>query len=136
LNGCETGEAKITKGYKLPAKYVIHTVGPVWKGGDKNEDQLLASCYRNSLKLAVENGIKTIAFPSISTGAYRFPVERAARIAMQEISEFLREDSSIEKVFMVCFDEGTMQLIWRLIKRLRKMGQFNITNCLQIVTNI
>lgn len=104
LNGCETGEAKITKGYKLPAKYVIHTVGPVWKGGDKNEDQLLASCYRNSLKLAVENGIKTIAFPSISTGAYRFPVERAARIAMQEISEFLREDSSIEKVFMVCFD--------------------------------
>ncbi|ABN53265.1 MAG TPA: O-acetyl-ADP-ribose deacetylase [Hungateiclostridium thermocellum] len=122
LNGCETGEAKITKGYKLPAKYVIHTVGPVWKGGDKNEDQLLASCYRNSLKLAVENGIKTIAFPSISTGAYRFPVERAARIAMQEISEFLREDSSIEKVFMVCFDEGTMQAYMEAYKEIEKNG--------------
>jgi O-acetyl-ADP-ribose deacetylase (regulator of RNase III) len=109
LNGCETGKAKITKGYKLPAKYVIHTVGPIWHGGSNNEDQLLASCYRNSLQLAVENGIRTIAFPSISTGAYRFPVRRAARIAMQEISGFLEENGSIDKVFMVCFDEGTME---------------------------
>lgn len=110
LNGCETGEAKITKGYNLHAKYVIHTVGPIWRGGNKNEAQLLASCYRNSLKLAVEKGIKTIAFPSISTGAYRFPVNRAAKIAVLEISKFLEENDSIEKVYMVCFDEGTTEV--------------------------
>lgn len=108
LNGCETGKAKITKGYKLPAKYVVHTVGPIWRGGDANEDELLASCYRNSLQLAVENKIKTIAFPSISTGAYRFPVKRAAKIAMLEISKFLKGNKSIEKVFMVCFNKDTM----------------------------
>lgn len=108
LNGCETGKAKITKGYKLPAKYVIHTVGPIWRSGDANEDELLASCYRNSLQLAVDNKIKTIAFPSISTGAYRFPVKRAAKIAMLEISKFLKENESIEKVFMVCFNKDTM----------------------------
>ena len=109
LNGCETGQAKITKGYRLPAKYVIHTVGPVWQGGDNNEDNLLASCYRNSLRLAVENGIKTIAFPSISTGAYRFPVKRAAKIAVTEILRFLSEDNSVEKVYMVCYDRETMR---------------------------
>lgn len=109
LNGCETGKAKITKGYKLPAKYVIHTVGPIWRGGNANEDELLASCYRNPLQLAVENNIKTIAFPSISTGAYRFPVKRAAQIAVDEIKAFLKNDESIEKVFMVCFDKKTME---------------------------
>ena len=109
LGGCETGEAKITKGYKLPAKYVIHTVGPIWRDGKKDEDLLLASCYRNSLRLAVDSGIKTIAFPSISTGAYRFPLKRAAEIAMSEISGFLRENTGIDKVFMVCFDERTKQ---------------------------
>lgn len=109
LNGCETGQAKITKGYKLPAKYIIHTVGPIWHGGDHNEDSLLADCYRNSLKLAVENGIRTIAFPSISTGAYRFPVRRAAKIAMSEIVRFLENDTNIDKVFMVCFDKETMK---------------------------
>ncbi|NLG87842.1 MAG: O-acetyl-ADP-ribose deacetylase [Clostridiaceae bacterium] len=109
LNGCETGEAKITKGYKLPAKHVIHTVGPIWQGGANDEDRLLASCYRNSLKLAVSNGLKTIAFPSISTGAYRFPLKRAAEIAMREIYGFLKEDNSIEKVIIVCFDERTKQ---------------------------
>jgi O-acetyl-ADP-ribose deacetylase (regulator of RNase III) len=108
LNGCETGKAKISKGYNLPAKYVIHTVGPIWHGGNDNEDELLASCYRTSLQLAAENGIKTIAFPSISTGAYRFPVKRAARIAMLEISRFLEEKGSIDKVYMVCFDKKTM----------------------------
>lgn len=108
LNGCETGKAKITKGYKLPAKYVIHTVGPIWRGGNANEDELLASCYRTSLQLAVEKNIKTIAFPSISTGAYRFPVKRAAEIAMLEITEFLRDNESIEKVYMVCFDKKAM----------------------------
>ncbi|HHY71329.1 MAG TPA: O-acetyl-ADP-ribose deacetylase [Thermoanaerobacterales bacterium] len=109
LNGCETGKAKITKGYKLPAKYVIHTVGPIWRGGNANEDELLASCYRNPLQLAVENNIKTIAFPSISTGAYRFPVKRAAQIAVDEIKAFLKNDESIEKVCMVCFDKKTME---------------------------
>ena len=108
MNGCETGKAKITKGYKLPAKYVIHTVGPIWRGGNANEDELLASCYRTSLQLAVEKNIKTIAFPSISTGAYRFPVKRAAEIAMLEITEFLRDNESIEKVYMVCFDKKAM----------------------------
>lgn len=107
LNGCKTGEAKITKGYRLPARYVIHTVGPVWQGGNNGEDELLAACYRNSLALAVKNVIKTIALPSISTGAYRFPVERAARIAINEIRPFLEEDSNISKVTMVCFDDNT-----------------------------
>lgn len=118
LRGCKTGEAKITKGYKLLAKYVIHTVGPIWRGGNSNEDQLLAACYRNSLKLAVENGIKTIAFPSISTGAYRFPVNRAAKIAMQEISKFLEENDSIEKVTMVCFDVGTTEVYKEAFKEI------------------
>lgn len=109
LNGCKTRQAKITKGYKLPARWVIHTVGPVWQGGNKGEDGLLVDCYRNSLELAVEKGLKTVAFPSISTGAYRFPVERAAMIAIKEIGKFLARDSSIEKVLMVCFDEDTFK---------------------------
>jgi len=105
LNGCPTGEAKITMGYNLPAKYVIHTVGPIWNGGHNNEDNLLADCYRNSLKLAVENRIKSIAFPAISTGVYSFPLERAARIAVSEVKTFLKSNYSIEKVIFVCFDE-------------------------------
>lgn len=105
LNGCPTGEAKITMGYNLPAKYVIHTVGPIWNGGHNNEDNLLADCYRNSLKLAVENRIKSIAFPAISTGVYSFPPERAARIAVAEVTNFLNNYDSIEKVIFVCFDE-------------------------------
>jgi O-acetyl-ADP-ribose deacetylase (regulator of RNase III) len=105
LGGCPTGEAKITKGYNLPAKWVIHTVGPVWSGGGSNEDALLANCYRSSLKLAVENGIKSIAFPSISTGAYRFPLDRATRIAIKEAMDFLEQEPSIEKVVFVCFGE-------------------------------
>lgn len=111
LGGCETGEAKITKGYNLPAKYIIHTVGPVWKAGDEGEDDLLALCYKNSLKLAVDNNIKIIAFPSISTGAYGFPVNRAARIAVNEINNFLEadEDNNISKVFIVCFDSDTYE---------------------------
>ncbi|ATW24285.1 O-acetyl-ADP-ribose deacetylase [Candidatus Formimonas warabiya] len=111
LNGCRTGEAKITKGYKLPAKWVIHTVGPVWRGGNREEDTLLGACYRNSLELAVRNGgIKTVAFPSISTGAYLFPVDRAAGIAVQEIIRFLEINASIEKVLMVCFDDQTYRV--------------------------
>src|ERR1043166_9339148 len=94
LKGCETGGAKITKGYHLPAKWVIHTVGPVWKDGEHREDELLANCYRNSLALAVQNRVRTLAFPSISTGAYGFPMDRAARIAVREIAEFLRSDTT------------------------------------------
>jgi len=103
LNGCATGEAKVTKGYRLPAKWVIHTVGPIWRGGTEGEDDLLAGCYRNSLTLAEKHGIRTIAFPSISTGAYGFPIERAARIAVSEILKFLQNNHSIQKVLLVCF---------------------------------
>jgi O-acetyl-ADP-ribose deacetylase (regulator of RNase III) len=105
LGGCPTGEAKITKGYNLPAKWVIHTVGPVWSGGDRNEDALLAGCYRNSLKVAVENGVKSVAFPSISTGAYGFPLDRATGIAIKEVLDFLAQEPSIDKVVFVCFGD-------------------------------
>ena len=116
LGGCPTGEAKITKGYNLPAKFVIHTVGPIWKGGNYNEDELLSNCYKNSLTLALENGIKTIAFPSISTGAYRFPVERASKIAFNTVMEFLRQHDEIEKVIFCCFDDNTYALYSQLKK--------------------
>lgn len=106
LGGCPTGEAKITKGYKLPSKYVIHTVGPVWSGGARGEDDLLRNCYRNSLALAVRHGIRTLAFPSISTGAYRFPIERASGIAVETVRECLNEMKSIEKVVFVCFSKS------------------------------
>lgn len=107
LGGCKTGEAKITKGYKLPAKHVIHTPGPVWHGGNRGEAELLASCYLNCLRLALENGCKTVDFPSISTGVYHFPLEKAAKIAIDTIAGFLFEHSDIERVRMVCFDERT-----------------------------
>ena len=107
LNGCRTGEAKITKGYKLPAKFVIHTPGPVWHGGSKREPELLTSCYNSCLKLAVENGCKTVDFPSISTGVYHFPLEKASVIAINTIAAFLKENPQIEQVRMVCFDEKT-----------------------------
>jgi O-acetyl-ADP-ribose deacetylase (regulator of RNase III) len=104
LNGCKTGEAKITRGYDLPAKYVIHTVGPVWRGGNNNEDSLLASCYKNCFKLADGHGIKSLAFCSISTGAYGFPIEKAAPIAIREIRAGLR-GTSVENATIVCFSE-------------------------------
>ncbi len=107
LGGCPTGEAKITPGFKLPAKFVIHTVGPVWNGGTRNEDELLANCYRNSLRLAAENNIRSIAFPAISTGVYRFPPKRAARIAVAEVKNFLAASSFPQNVIFCCFDEGT-----------------------------
>jgi len=110
LGGCETGDAKITKGYRLPAKHVIHTVGPVWAGGEKNEDALLASCYRRSLELAVEHRVKTIAFPAISTGVYRFPAERACAIAVKTVRQFLSANPSIESVLFCCFDAKTHRL--------------------------
>jgi O-acetyl-ADP-ribose deacetylase (regulator of RNase III) len=101
--GCPTGEARVTKGYRLPAKWVIHTVGPIWSGGNRNEDEFLASCYKNSLKAATQIGAVTVAFPSISTGAYRFPLERAVGIALRETKSFLQTNQSIEKVIFVCF---------------------------------
>ena len=104
LNGCSTGEAKITKGYKLSAKYVIHTVGPVWNGGERKEIKLLTDCYQNSLKLASRQGLQTIAFPNISTGVYGFPKEKAADIAIATVTDYLKKDESIEKVYFVCFD--------------------------------
>jgi O-acetyl-ADP-ribose deacetylase len=109
LHGCTTGDAKITKGYKLPAKNVIHTVGPVWDDGHHQEDQLLANCYKKSMELARTHNIQSIAFPSISTGVYRFPVERASRIALQEIVNELKANPDIKLVTVVCFDEQTFQ---------------------------
>ena len=109
LNGCKTGEAKITKGYNLPANFVIHTVGPVWNGGSYDEEGLLSNCYLNSLKLAVENKIKSIAFPAISTGVYGFPLERAAQIAIKTVKKFIQSDKSIQKIIFVCFDDITYQ---------------------------
>ncbi|HAJ64489.1 MAG TPA: O-acetyl-ADP-ribose deacetylase [Cyanobacteria bacterium UBA8543] len=105
LNGCKTGDAKITFGYNLPAKWVIHPVGPIWQGGKQNEDELLASCYRRCLELAQEHSIGTIAFPAISTGIYGFPMERASWIAIREIKAFLENNTSIEQVILVCFGE-------------------------------
>jgi O-acetyl-ADP-ribose deacetylase (regulator of RNase III) len=103
IGGCPTGEARLTKGYNLPAHWVIHTVGPIWHGGTRHEDEDLARCYRNSLELAARHRIRTIAFPSISTGAYGFPMERAARIAIHEIDRSLKDQTSLEKVYLVCF---------------------------------
>lgn len=108
LAPCPTGEARITPGFALPARWVIHAVGPFWSGGKSNEDAKLASAYRNSLELAAAHGIRTLAFPSISTGAYRFPLERAARIAVDTIVEFLKGAELPEEVIMVCFDERTL----------------------------
>jgi len=106
LNGCETGKAKITKGYNLPAKFVIHTVGPVYHDGKHGEPELLASCYRESLALAAENGVKTIAFPCISTGVYGYPFNEACVIALRAIEDFLQSNESIDRIYMVCFGDS------------------------------
>ncbi len=118
LNGCATGEAKITKGYKLPARHVIHTVGPVWNGGGRGEEELLACCYRSCFALTEKHRIRTIAFPSISTGAYRFPVERAARIALTEIGSFLKKSDAVEKVIVVCFEKRVYDCYLKAIQEL------------------
>jgi O-acetyl-ADP-ribose deacetylase (regulator of RNase III) len=108
--GCDVGQAVITTAGLLPAKYVIHTVGPVWNGGNKGEPELLANCYRNSLRLAVEHAVKTIAFPNISTGIYRFPKPEAAAIAIKEVRQFVATDNSVEEIFFVCFDDENYEL--------------------------
>jgi O-acetyl-ADP-ribose deacetylase (regulator of RNase III) len=110
LGGCATGQAKITRGHRLAAKWVIHTVGPVWRNGRHGEEELLASCYRSCFALAEQQGIRTIAFPSISTGAYGFPMERAARIAVGETKKFLEGKTSIERVLLVCFGEDAREI--------------------------
>ena len=113
LGGCSTGEAKATKGYKLAARHVIHTVGPVWRGGDRGEDALLASCYRKSLEIADQLGLKSIAFPAISTGAFGFPAQRAARIAVNEVRNY---QGSVESVIFVCFDSRAARIYRDLLK--------------------
>ena len=114
--GCPPGEAVITTAGNLPSKFVIHTVGPVWKGGKKNEPAKLADCYKNSLRLAVENNLRTIAFPNISTGVYGYPKKEAAEIAVKTVNEFLHVNSTMTKVYFVCFDEENFQLYQSLIR--------------------
>ncbi|QAA81780.1 O-acetyl-ADP-ribose deacetylase [Aequorivita sp. H23M31] len=114
---CPTGEAVITSAGKMPAKYVIHTVGPVWHGGKNNEEEKLAKCYTNSLKLAVQNHCKTVAFPNISTGVYHFPKEKAAEVAVTTVREFVSKNKEIEKVIFVCFDEENFKLIISLLRK-------------------
>ncbi|CEK16551.1 predicted phosphatase, C-terminal domain of histone macro H2A1 like protein [Chthonomonas calidirosea] len=123
LGGCPTGEARITKGYRLPARYVIHAVGPVWYGGDRGEDALLASCYRHSLRLAKEHGVRTIAFPAISTGAYRFPLERATRIALKEVADFLQHEPLPEKVIFCCFGAEAFNTYKEVLQELRATSE-------------
>lgn len=118
LGGCKTGQAKITRGYRLPASYVIHTPGPVWHGGGKGEAELLRSCYLNCLALASESGCKTVDFPSISTGVYHFPLEKAAEIAIGAIAEYLDGHPELERVRMVCFDERTKGCYEKALEKL------------------
>jgi O-acetyl-ADP-ribose deacetylase (regulator of RNase III) len=110
LNGCKTGEAKLTKGYHLPARFVIHTVGPIWQGGNQGEAYLLAACYHNSLRLAADNRFSSIAFPAISTGVYGYPVDQAAKFAVTSVQKFLQKPSSIEKVFFCCFSQNDLDI--------------------------
>lgn len=117
LGGCETGDARITRGYRLPAKHVIHTVGPVWHGGKRNEPELLASCYQRSLALAVENNVRTIAFPAISCGVYGYPIDAATEIAVRETAGFLRTHSSIDRVIFACFSADVLREYQRALAR-------------------
>lgn len=118
LGGCKVGQAKLTKGYRLPAKSVIHTVGPVWRGGGQGESELLRSCYLRSLELAHAHDMKTIAFPSISTGIYGYPIEPAARIAVEAVGSYLRQGSSIEEVIFCCFSARDLTVYTQLIDEL------------------
>lgn len=120
LGGCPTGEARITRGYRLPAAWVIHTPGPIWHGGDRNEDCLLAACYRNSLELAGEYGVRSIAFPSISTGVYGFPRDRAAGIVLQTVCDFLAANGLPAHVIFCCFSEADAELYRRRIAERRQ----------------
>jgi len=121
LGGCPTGSAKLTSGYDLPAKYVIHAVGPIWHGGDHNEPQLLTGCYRHCLELAVEKGVGSIAFPAISCGAYRYPMTAAARIAVNEVSDFLERDTTLNTVIFVCFDSAVFAAVEQAVRDRRRL---------------
>jgi O-acetyl-ADP-ribose deacetylase (regulator of RNase III) len=118
LGGCPTGQAKITRGYRLPAKWVIHTVGPVWRDGRHGEDDLLANCYRSCFALAEQHNLRSLAFPSISTGAYGFPMERAARIAVRETRTFLEKNNLVERVLLVCFGKSAFELHARAVNEM------------------
>ncbi len=120
LGGCRTGNAKITAGYRLPAAHVIHTVGPVWRGGNAGEDALLASCYRRSLEVALENGLRTVAFPAVSTGVYGFPAARAASIAVRTVASFLGKTPSSSGVVFCCFSEDSAELHREAVRRLAR----------------
>lgn len=139
LGGCETGQSKITKGYKLPAQYVIHTVGPVWYGGDNNECEKLKSCYQTALNLSKENGIKTIAFPAISCGVYRFPLEKACEIAVETVKEYIAENDYFEKIIFVGFSDDVVDTYKGLImniEELRKQEDEKIVECLKTICDI
>jgi len=116
LKGCATGEAKITRGYQLPARFVIHNVGPVWRNGQSGEPDLLASCYRNSLKLAVDYHLKSIAFPAISTGVYGYPVELAAKVAVTTVRDFIRSPSSLEQILFCCFSASDLKIYQAILQ--------------------
>lgn len=116
IGGCPTGEARITRAYQLPSRYIIHTVGPVWRGGGQRENELLSDCYRNCLKLAARHGLKTIAFPCISTGAYGFPADPAAQIAVSTVQTFSETASSLERILFCCFSEKDSTIYHRLLK--------------------
>ncbi|MCW1923568.1 O-acetyl-ADP-ribose deacetylase [Luteolibacter arcticus] len=115
LGGCKTGEAKITKGYRLPAKHIIHTVGPVWRGGNNGESELLANCYANSMKLVREHGLTSVAFPSISTGIYGYPIEKAAQVAVTTVKRFLAESGAAVDVTFCCFSQPDLEVYQALL---------------------
>ena len=115
LNGCETGQSKITKGYNLPSKFIIHTVGPVWRGGKNNEEELLKSCYLTSLNLAVKNNIKTIAYPAISCGIYGFPIDKAAKIAFETVKDFISQNDRIEKIIFIDINDKVINEYKKLV---------------------
>lgn len=139
LNGCETGQSKITKGYNLPAKFVIHTVGPVWHGGNKNERELLKSCYVTALNIAKVNGIKSIAFPAISCGVYCFPLEEACRIAMNTVKDFIANNNCFEKVIFIDINNTVIDIYRKLsmnIEDLRKQEDEKIVEHLKAIYDI
>lgn len=127
LNGCKTGEAKYTAGFNLPAKYVIHTVGPIWHGGTQQEPKLLANCYRNSLQIAADLRLNSIAFPAISTGVYRFPIELASSIAIETVLAFAEGSTSLTEIVFCCFSEQDRRIYERLLSRQSHEGIVNIS---------